>query len=274
MCMEIIQGKPLVSRFRVKAALGGGPSGQLILASDSKLNNKDVVIRSISRAGLESGHDLEELRQQVFRNIRLENPNIVRTLEFIDSPELLGYLLEYLPGDNLEQFADACGLSLTQRLWIALSVSKTVLSLHESGISHGALEAENIIFRKGSFKLCEPLVLVRSQPQPLTEVIRHEVAQVAALIERLVSPLYQGPNRAHLKRFKKIIGQVQSPGKINSLAALNVALEGLIARILDTPRRQGSYLVLGIAMMLVALMYTFSTPIFSKFAVRIASQLL
>ncbi|MCB1035772.1 MAG: serine/threonine protein kinase, partial [Acidobacteria bacterium] len=127
--------------FRLLSVLGQGGMGTVFLAerADGQFEQQ-VAIKVVHHQGL--GEDARE-RFRFERQIlaRLEHPNIARLLDGgVDADGAPYLVMEYVDGVPLDEYCDARGLSLEQRLLLVADVCRVVAYAHRRQVVHRDLK--------------------------------------------------------------------------------------------------------------------------------------
>ncbi|KAE8333184.1 kinase-like domain-containing protein [Aspergillus sergii] len=155
---------PGLERWILVEKIGDGVSSNVYRAIDSCGEVGDVAIKVIHKSfrgtgqvnraqgpatgvapdGLNSGQVLEEVR--IMRE--LNHPNIVKLVDFIDSPRFYFIILELCPGGELfHQIVRLTYFSEELSRHVIHQVAKAVEFLHEhAGIAHRDIKPENLLF--------------------------------------------------------------------------------------------------------------------------------
>jgi serine/threonine protein kinase len=140
---------PLPERYTVLRALGGGGMGQLLLASDSELGGKTVVVKLI-REDLAHGEAFQarfRLEQSIIR--QFDHPNIPTLLAYGEDP--LHLVIPYVDGGSLLSELERVGrLSLAGTLHIARQIAAALDYAHGQGILHRDVTPSNVLLHRGT----------------------------------------------------------------------------------------------------------------------------
>ncbi len=129
-----------IGRYKVKAVIGKGGMGEVLLAYDP-VCKREVAIKRI-RSDLKGHKALERRFQKEARlSASLTHPGII-SIYTIESDY---YVMPYVEGKTLKQKLYGDRLSIAQLLPIFLQVSQTVAYIHSKGILHRDLKPENIL---------------------------------------------------------------------------------------------------------------------------------
>lgn len=135
-----------IGRFKIVARLGAGTSGEVYLATQESPERK-VAIKLLSR-GLRSS-TLRRFEAEAEVLARLSHPGIARVIEsgtavIPDGPQ--PYLvLEYVDGQPITTFVQERHCSEHERVHLLIRVCDAVQHLHQKGVLHRDLKAENVL---------------------------------------------------------------------------------------------------------------------------------
>ena len=91
-------GKP-TDWYKVKKLIGQGSFGIVQLVEDKRVNNRTLVMKTISKSKMNLSLDLLE---QEIKNLRsLDHPNIIKILEYFDDPQNIYIVMENCDGGEL-----------------------------------------------------------------------------------------------------------------------------------------------------------------------------
>ncbi|HEX8846420.1 MAG TPA: protein kinase [Pyrinomonadaceae bacterium] len=186
------EGKQFGS-YKILREIGRGGMGTVYLAerADEEFH-KQVAIKVIKR-----GLDTDEVRRR-FRNerqilARLEHPNIARLLDGGTTADGLYYfVMEYVEGRPLNEYANARRLTTTERLNLFRTICSAVQHAHQNLIVHRDLKSGNILVTEdGTPKLLDFGIakLLQGEGEPEAETMT-----VTGL--RILTPEYASPEQA------------------------------------------------------------------------------
>jgi non-specific serine/threonine protein kinase/serine/threonine-protein kinase len=135
-----------IGPYRIIREIGRGGMGAVYLAErDDDEYKKQVAIKLIKR-GMDSDAILARFLSERQILARLEHPNIARLLDGGTTADGRPYfVMEYIPGQPIDRYADEHKLSVTQRLGLFLEVASAVQHSHQHLIVHRDIKPSNII---------------------------------------------------------------------------------------------------------------------------------
>jgi len=205
-------GSLIGGHIRILDALGQGGMGEVYIGLDERLGRR-VAVKTI-RADRDRSDDA---REQFLREARalsaLDDPNICRIYEYIESPEGDFLILELIDGRTLAR-AMAGGISRAKKMRIGEDVLTALVAAHRKGIVHRDLKPENImITAAGALKILDFGIARLEGPadaergmaieterldEPATLIIRFAEERTVPLPGRVIvgTPQYMSPEQA------------------------------------------------------------------------------
>ena len=144
-------------RYTLKKLLGQGGMSKVYIASDHKLNNKQVAIKIMtSFFSGDNQYLIKRFEGEVQSLCNLNHPNIIQILDYGTTPPekpFSGYpfyVMEYFAGTTLQQVLDSKPkLETNIALQIILKVCRGLQEAHQKGIIHRDLKPDNIFLIAG-----------------------------------------------------------------------------------------------------------------------------
>lgn len=97
---ELAVGQRVFDRYYLKRTLGQGGMGTVWLAHDRVLE-QPVALKFLADQFLHDHHEIERLKQETRRNLRLAHPHIVRIHDFAQDAHAAAIAMEYVDGWSL-----------------------------------------------------------------------------------------------------------------------------------------------------------------------------
>jgi len=176
-----------VGAYVIVGALGRGGMGAVYLGerADGQFE-KQVAIKILKR-----GTDTDEVlrRFAVERQIlaKLDHPNITRLLDAGTTQDGLPYfIMDYVDGIAITEFAREEKLSLTDRLRLLLKICSAVEFAHHNGVIHRDIKPTNILVRCNS----EPKLLDFGIAKLLQDGVSDDLTTP---VDRRLTPRYAAP---------------------------------------------------------------------------------
>lgn len=156
---ESLVGTMIDERYLIEKELGHGGMGKVYLARDTKLHNRPVVIKVLSKALLEDAYALKKFEQEVEALSRIDHPNIVGVLGKGKCPDSRPYIaMHYIEGVTLRSQISGEGMNLDRVAAILKQLGAALEHVHKREILHRDLKPENIMLQ--SFRRGDELVKV------------------------------------------------------------------------------------------------------------------
>jgi Tol biopolymer transport system component len=133
-----------IGRFRIERELGRGAGGAVYLAHDTKLD-RPIAIKSLPAEVMGDPKAKSRFAREARVLASLNHPNIASIYEELEEAEGVGYLiLEYVPGQTLDERIAKTEINLKEALTIALQIAEAVAAAHEHDVIHRDLKPGNI----------------------------------------------------------------------------------------------------------------------------------
>ena len=142
-------GPLLGGRFRLGKALGKGSQGELFLATDTKAKGADateVVVKRLTPRGTWKSFELFEREAKVLSQLRHAGvPRHHATIE--EPPGTFNLVMQYVPGENLREFAQRRRLSEVELRDILIRCLEILDYLHTRSppVIHRDIKPSNIV---------------------------------------------------------------------------------------------------------------------------------
>lgn len=136
----------LVGPYRVLRELGRGGMGVVYLAKrDDEQFQQRVALKLIKR-----GMDTDSVLQRFLRErqilARLQHPNIARLYDGGATEDGLPYFaMEYIEGAPIDEYCDACSLSIEERLHLFIEIGTALHHAHQNLVVHRDLKPSNVL---------------------------------------------------------------------------------------------------------------------------------
>ncbi len=153
-----------VDKFEIVGQIGQGGTS-IVWKGYDRLLDRFVAIKQISHATAASSGGNEEAFRERFRNeaglqkkIAGQGKNLVRIYELIEDPRGLFIVMEFVDGQNLDQYIAATKgpMDQTTALGIVGATAMALSAIHQGGVIHRDLKPSNILLPKeGGLKVCD-----------------------------------------------------------------------------------------------------------------------
>lgn len=178
-------GTKIGGNYRILGRLGEGAMGVVRLARDEGLDRL-VAVKLVRPERLTAPGARAELRAEARAMAKVRHPNVVGIYTIGEHEGVPYYVMEYVPGMDLETWTGAHGgppLPLPATMALLREVSAGVSAMHDAGVVHGDLKPGNVLMAEDGRVLVTDLGLVRVVAE-LEEGKRSNVAG---------TPLYMAP---------------------------------------------------------------------------------
>jgi eukaryotic-like serine/threonine-protein kinase len=146
-----------VGPYRVVREIGRGGMGAVYLAERADGQFEQQVALKLIKRGMDTDLVLQRFRAERQILASLDHPNIARLLDGGTTDEGRPYfVMEYMEGEPLDEYADARRLSIPERLRLFLTVCGAVAYAHQRRVVHRDIKPLNILVtRQGVPKLLD-----------------------------------------------------------------------------------------------------------------------
>lgn len=182
----------IVGNYRVLRPLGNGGMAEVVLAASIREpQSPQVAIKLVHRALL-SPNSNARLKTEQKILAKLDHPNIARCLDRGTTSRGIPYIvMEYVPGEPIDEHCDAGRLSVERRLRLFLKVCAAVHEAHSIRIVHRDLKPQNILVTaNGTPKLLD-FGIAKLLDDPQTQ----QTLAITQLGSRLLTPEYASPEQ-------------------------------------------------------------------------------
>ncbi len=135
---------PTVGPYRIRRELGHGGMGVVFLAE-----RDDVPMRvalKLVRGGLAASERVKRFLLERHVLARLEHPNIARMLDVgVTDDGTPWFAMEYVEGEPIDQFCNARGLRIAERVALFERVCEAVQFAHRNLVVHRDLKPKNVL---------------------------------------------------------------------------------------------------------------------------------
>jgi tetratricopeptide (TPR) repeat protein len=150
---EIRRGDLFADRYRVVRRLGAGGMATVWLAEDERLG-REVAIKRLSTDAPEEA--LMRFRREARLGAALNHPNFVSVFDTIATDEGALIVMEYVPGQSLDELAKRGPMDPGQVVSILSGVAAALDHAHAQGVVHRDIKPANILVREdGTAKLAD-----------------------------------------------------------------------------------------------------------------------
>jgi serine/threonine protein kinase len=137
-------GDRLDSKYVVTRRLGGGGFGEVFLANDEAIPDRQVAVKILSRPQV---GDHKDLLWEMQALAKFNHPHVVAFYHHFNSENRLYLVMEYCPGGSLHDRLMAAGRCNEAQVFAwGLELCETLAFVHEKSIVHHDIKPMNILF--------------------------------------------------------------------------------------------------------------------------------
>lgn len=176
-----------IGAYNILEEIGHGGMGEVYRAGRADGQYEKEVAIKLVRGGYDTAVVLERFRHERQILASLDHPNIARLLDGGTTDEGIPYLvMELIEGTPIDQYCDAHGLNVTERLRLFLQVCSAVQYAHQRLVIHRDIKPGNILVTKdGVPKLLDFGIAKILDPEN----------SAAATVEGPMTPEYASPEQ-------------------------------------------------------------------------------
>jgi serine/threonine protein kinase len=146
---------PYLERYEILQTLGQGGMGVVYLARQKKLDRL-VAIKAISPYLAQEPEVRERFAAEASVLARLSHPNIVTLYDYIEEPDALYLVMEYVEGKPLSEILKAAPLRLESIRKYFTQILDAFAYAHSKGVIHRDIKPSNIIITsQGQVKILD-----------------------------------------------------------------------------------------------------------------------
>src|SRR2546423_1760765 len=182
----------MLGAYRVEREVGRGGMGTVYEAVRAdNIFRRRVAIKLVKR-GMDTDFVLRRFRNERQILANLDHPNIARLLDGGTTPDGLPYfVMEYIEGQPLYAYCDAARLTVSERLWLFLTVCDAIRYAHHKQVIHRDIKPSNILVTdEGVAKLLDFGIAKLLDPELAAETIDMTMTAM-----RLMTPEYASPEQ-------------------------------------------------------------------------------
>ncbi|MGD2098383.1 MAG: protein kinase [Desulfobacterales bacterium] len=143
--LNLKKNQILLARFRLNEMVGQGGMGQVWLIWDHELELQ-IAAKILNPQLMSDPHLIQLLKNECRNTRRLAHPNIVRVFDFHRSGDLAFISMEYVDGQNLNDYRRQKGsIGIPQTIRLIKPVINALGYAHEMGLVHRDVKAGNIL---------------------------------------------------------------------------------------------------------------------------------
>jgi serine/threonine protein kinase len=133
-----------IAQYKIESRIGAGGMGEVYLARDRQLGRKAAL--KVVKRGMDTEFILSRFRAEQQLLASFDHPNIARLWDGGATEDGLPYFaMEYVQGAPVDDYCEAHGLTLAERLRLFRTVCSAVQYAHQRLVIHRDLKPSNIL---------------------------------------------------------------------------------------------------------------------------------
>ncbi|UAA39900.1 protein kinase [Paraneptunicella aestuarii] len=149
---EPFHSSPSIAGYQIQKVIGEGGSSKVYLALDERLQRKVAIKVLKPKNQSDTDRALKEARALA----QINHPNVIHIYDIIHQKDLVMLVMEYLQGTTLAKLQRQQVMSIEQKLGLLTQICDGVQAIHDAGILHADLKAENIwVTGQGTVKVLD-----------------------------------------------------------------------------------------------------------------------
>ncbi|WP_171074889.1 serine/threonine-protein kinase [Nonomuraea basaltis] len=154
----------LVPGYREVRQLGAGHTGRVFLATYQS-TGAYVAIKYLNATLRRDAEFMDRFRSDTHRLVEIDDPNVVRLYEYVETPTRAAVVMELVDGVSLRTLlAEHRGTSPEAALAVLKSTLLALAAAHEKGVPHRDVKPENVLVQAdGTSKLADFGIVVHAE---------------------------------------------------------------------------------------------------------------
>ncbi|QFY07013.1 protein kinase [Nonomuraea phyllanthi] len=154
----------LVPGYREVRQLGAGRTGRVFLATYQE-TGAYVAIKYLNATLRRDTEFMERFRSDTHELVEIDDPNVVRLYEYVETPTRAAVVMELVDGVSLRTLlAEHRGISPEAALAVLKSTLLALAAAHERGVAHRDVKPENILVQAdGTSRLADFGIVVHAE---------------------------------------------------------------------------------------------------------------
>ncbi len=142
---EPVPGVTRIGRYRIVRRLGAGGMGVVYLAEQDEPVHRQVALKVI-RAGTDTDEIVARFASERQTLALMAHPNITSVYDAgVTESGLPFFVMEYVVGEPLSEYADTHRLSVRERVHLFTQVCHAIQHAHQKGIIHRDIKPSNVL---------------------------------------------------------------------------------------------------------------------------------
>jgi serine/threonine protein kinase len=158
-----------LGRYRIVEKIGAGGMGEVYRARDERLQ-RDVAIKLLPQGLLADEAARKRFHKEALSLSRLNHPNIATVHDFDTHSGVDFLVMEYVPGDSLDQKVAKGPLPERESVRLSLQLAEGLAAAHEQGVVHRDLKPGNLrVTPDGRLKILDFGLAKLVRPEPSSD---------------------------------------------------------------------------------------------------------
>jgi hypothetical protein len=134
----------LEGRFKLLRHLGGGGMSEVYLAEQRSLG-REVALKVLKRDLGADGSMAERFKREAQLLSTVDHPSVVRVIDFASGRDGTVLVLEYAPGETLEQALAEGPMEPRRAMRLLAQLAEGLSAIHQKGIVHRDIKPHNVV---------------------------------------------------------------------------------------------------------------------------------
>jgi serine/threonine protein kinase len=142
--------------YRFKSDLGKGGMATVYLAEHELLGH-EVAIKVLSKEFAQNDNMRKRFLAEAKNMARMSHPNIIKVTDLIEQDGMVGFVMEYMPGQTLKEYLESNGkLTDAEVKILFVQMLDALAYVHERGMVHRDIKPSNfMVSSTGIIKLLD-----------------------------------------------------------------------------------------------------------------------
>lgn len=155
-------GSIFAGRYKIIRPLGEGGMGSVYLACDPHQCTFEVALKVLFPGVVHGDQAKQRFVSEMKMCQIINHPNVVKSYEHFNFPEMLAYAMEYIDGGDLGSRMRTRSITLSQAIDFIRGVANGLSEIHACGIVHRDLKPENVLITKDGIPKISDFGLART----------------------------------------------------------------------------------------------------------------
>jgi serine/threonine protein kinase len=144
----LAEGAVVSGRYVVQKCLGVGSCAVVYRCRDTQLRDRPIALKVLFPSVACDANFTARFKKEILYSYQVNHPNVVRTYDFIEEPDLTAITMEYVDGGDLLGLINSGELSIESATEMFIQICSGVEAIHGAGIVHRDLKPENVLLTK------------------------------------------------------------------------------------------------------------------------------